>query len=387
MQSRFNYLAVLVAAAIASPAVAAEADFLTIGSKAPALDIEHWISTGSGFDKVTTFEDDRVYVVEFWATWCGPCIASMPHLAELQEEYADKKVQFISVSDEDLATVERFLKREVRGANRGSDSEEDSEDGEEPEEPPTYADLTSAWSLTTDPDESVSDEYMAAAFQNGIPTAFVVGKTGVIEWIGHPAAIDRVIPQVLDDSWDREAYREEFEPTQRSGKLNRDVMMAASEGDTDRATELIDEYEAEFGADDSTFQMRMQVYMAGRDGEKLGKLVQQRVEESDDPSDILQPAMMLAAMAQQLDIPESSLTAVAKKVEAIEAEGQLALAKFVALGQIKLAMDDKEAARSYFDKATEATDNPRMKARVEQMIEQLLGPADEASDEAEDSDK
>lgn len=136
-----------------------------VGSKAPELDIEHWLSDGKGkFKKVTSFADGNIYVVEFWATWCGPCIASMPHLAEMQEKLAEKKVQIISVSDEDLETVEGFLKRELP-----SDDEK------------TYADLTSAYCLTADPDKSVYKDYMLAAKQNGIPTAFIVGKKGIIE--------------------------------------------------------------------------------------------------------------------------------------------------------------------------------------------------------------
>lgn len=75
---------------------------LTIGSPAPQLDIEHWIQDGSGhFAKVSEFEADKVYLVEFWATWCGPCIASMPHIAEIQEKYADRGVQVVSITRED----------------------------------------------------------------------------------------------------------------------------------------------------------------------------------------------------------------------------------------------------------------------------------------------
>lgn len=90
-------------------------ELLTIGSDAPPLDVEHWVQNGNGkFKPVTKVQAGKVYVVEFWATWCGPCVQSMPHLAALQTEYASKGVQLISISDEDLETVEKFLEREVR---------------------------------------------------------------------------------------------------------------------------------------------------------------------------------------------------------------------------------------------------------------------------------
>ena len=40
----------------------------------------------------------KVVVLEFWTTWCGPCVAAIPHLNELSEKYADKPVQFIAIS-------------------------------------------------------------------------------------------------------------------------------------------------------------------------------------------------------------------------------------------------------------------------------------------------
>ena len=98
------------------------ADTLTIGSVAPELDIEHWVQNGNGrFKPVTKFEKDKVYVVEFWATWCGPCVASMPHLAELQKTYASKGVQIVSISNEDLETVVKFLDRPVSAKKKKSD--------------------------------------------------------------------------------------------------------------------------------------------------------------------------------------------------------------------------------------------------------------------------
>ncbi len=53
-----------------------------------------------------------IVVLEFWATWCGPCVASIGHLNELADEFADNdKVRFISVTDEAPETITEFLVR------------------------------------------------------------------------------------------------------------------------------------------------------------------------------------------------------------------------------------------------------------------------------------
>ena len=196
---------------------------LKIGDKAPSLDIQHWVSDGKGkFPHVKEFESGKVYVVEFWATWCGPCIAAMPEIKAMQEEFASKSVQVISVSDEGVETVEKFLQRKVSGAAK------------------TYGELTASYCLTTDPDGSVSKDYMEAAGQNGIPTAFLVGKSGLIEWIGHPLELKEVLVQLLAGKWDREAYAKQMAMSQEvEMELNR-TFAFLEQGKFDIALKRID---------------------------------------------------------------------------------------------------------------------------------------------------
>lgn len=174
----------------AQPAAAVEtrSEQLVVGSKAPALNIQHWVSDGGGeYPHTTDFKPGQIYVVEFWATWCGPCLKAMPHLAELQERYK-AKVQLISVTNESLVEVADLMSQDYPNSNR------------------TFGQITGAYSLTADPDGSTHEDYMEAAGINSVPSAFVVGPSGEIEFMGHAGRIDGVLEKLVDGTWDRDAY-------------------------------------------------------------------------------------------------------------------------------------------------------------------------------------
>ncbi len=192
---------------------------LLVGSVAPPLEIPTWISG----NEVGSFETGKTYVVEFWATWCGPCRASMPHLSKLQEEYGDA-VTFIGISDEDQGTVDGFFAK--------------THDDEQ-----TWGELIS-YSIAIDPSRKAHEDYMQAARQSGIPTAFIVGPDGFIEWIGHPMKIDSPLAKVADGTWDREAeaahMRQQMEAQARMQRAAGELRAAQAAGDYDKALEIVD---------------------------------------------------------------------------------------------------------------------------------------------------
>jgi thiol-disulfide isomerase/thioredoxin len=154
---------------------------LAVGDPAPPLDIQYVVLGKATRD----FTPGTVYVVEFWATWCGPCRQSIPHLSALQEQHGDN-VKIIGISDESPDKVRSFI---------------NLRDGQH-----TYWRNRITYCLGTDPDGSTWTHYFKAAGLSGIPSAFIVGPTGVIEWIGHPLAMDEPLQQVLDGTWDRNAF-------------------------------------------------------------------------------------------------------------------------------------------------------------------------------------
>ena len=78
---------------------------LKVGDPAPALAPGKWLKG----EPVKALEKGKIYVVEFWATWCSGCVAQIPHLNELTRKLKDRPVRFISVTDEDRDVISAFL--------------------------------------------------------------------------------------------------------------------------------------------------------------------------------------------------------------------------------------------------------------------------------------
>jgi thiol-disulfide isomerase/thioredoxin len=89
-------------------------NLLPDGSDAPAFDVEKY-----GGGRVTSAElKGQVVMLDFWATWCGPCREEMPWLVDVAKGYEAKGVRFVAANrddDEPQAAIAAYLKREVAG--------------------------------------------------------------------------------------------------------------------------------------------------------------------------------------------------------------------------------------------------------------------------------
>ncbi len=165
---------VSTAAALAA-IVAVPAQQLKPGDPAPSLSIATWVKG----EAVDAFAEDRIYVVEFWATWCGPCIASIPHLTEVQARYADRGVTVIGVTAEDPSNSLEAVTKLV--ADRGD---------------------AMGYRVAWDDGRKTSVAFMRASGQTTIPCAFLIDPHGKVAWIGHPAMLELPLKMVLDSTWD-----------------------------------------------------------------------------------------------------------------------------------------------------------------------------------------
>lgn len=161
------YTAAAVAFAMTAPAAMAA---LKVGDDAPKIQVASWAQG----EAVTELEGDKVYIVEFWATWCGPCIASIPHLNDIYKKHKDEGLVVIGQNlGEDASKVTPFVK------NMGSKM---------------------SYRVTVDDPSGggwMAKHWLSAAGQNGIPCAFVVSKKGKIAYIGHPMELQESLLQGL----------------------------------------------------------------------------------------------------------------------------------------------------------------------------------------------
>jgi thiol-disulfide isomerase/thioredoxin len=235
MRSRLISLAIVLIGV--APFTAAAQD-LTVGSAAPPITVSRWIK-GEPVDRL---EPGKTYVVEFWATWCGPCRTSIPHLTELQKKFEDRGVTFIGVSafESDQKKVEPFVK-EMGDKMEYTVALDDVPDGER------------------GPKGKMAQAWMQAADEHGIPTAFIVNDEK-IAWIGHPMSIDEPLEKVVAGAWDLDvAARERREAKDRQRKITAAltrINQALRSGETQEALAAIDEAIAENPMLESSFGPR-----------------------------------------------------------------------------------------------------------------------------------
>jgi len=123
------------------------------GEAPPALGVESLLQAPSDAQPSWGARKGKVVVLEFWATWCGPCVAAIPHLNQLADKLKDEPIQFIGITTDEEKVVRPFLRKK-----------------------PIHA-----W-IGLGTDRSMFDAYDVTA----IPRTVIVDATGIIAAIIHP---------------------------------------------------------------------------------------------------------------------------------------------------------------------------------------------------------
>lgn len=194
------------------------ADGAKLGDPAAPLDIATWVKG----EPVTIAPGNTTYVVEFWATWCPSCRASIPHLTQLQEKYGDKNVVFVSISAEDVNTVQTFV--EQVGDRMG-------------------------YTVAVDNNNATTDGFMKPYDLEGFPTIFIVNKEGRVAWFDHYVGdLEPTLVRVLEGTYDIAAAQHERELEAERQRLYSEFIAACRQGDTDRTKAMAEQMMKEHSA-------------------------------------------------------------------------------------------------------------------------------------------
>lgn len=157
---------------------------LNIGDSAPPLQVKEWLKG----EPVTEYKNGTVYIIEFWATWCAPCRAAMPHLSVLTNKYKSRvRTIGIDVMEERKTPVEK-VKKFVDSMGLRMD-----------------------YAVAIQDSNYMEKDWLEASGERrkyGIPRSFIVNENGVLAWAGHPSALDTILPKIINNTWN---IREESE--------------------------------------------------------------------------------------------------------------------------------------------------------------------------------
>jgi thiol-disulfide isomerase/thioredoxin len=187
-----------------APKPAEAAEVLGVGSAAPALEGVTWVQ---GEEVKGMDEKGKLYIVECWATWCGPCVQIIPHMNELHKKYAEKGLVIVGMNvwEEGIDKSKDFVKKQGEGMSYrvaysgGKESK-----------------FTSSW--------------LEASNTTGIPTAFAV-RDGKIIFKGHPGGLtEETIESMMAADFNAEEFAKKQAEQEAKGKAFNEKIQALFKG-------------------------------------------------------------------------------------------------------------------------------------------------------------
>ena len=356
---------------------------LKVGDPAPATRPESMLQG----EAVKDFKKGEVYVFECWASWCGPCVAAIPHLNDLHKKMGKKGVIITGVnvweSERDAASAQRakdFLK--AQGDKM------------------SYRVALGGKAFVKD--------WLEAAEVNGIPHAFVVAD-GKLAWMGHPMQLsDEILGDILTGTplaaaapvADKVAQRRLSKPAVPAGTKPADPEMVAAQAKLDALSEAMrnrDWAAAEKAlpaaaavlpkaeGEELRESIESQIGLARGDPSKfyaqLKRLAEEEFDDAEALNEIAWRLLTMKAFEGKRNLPLAEKCAVQSVALTKETHSD----KLDTLARLRWLQGRKEEAIRWQIKAVDKADEPRMKALLQKTLDALLKgelpPADDEDDE------
>lgn len=294
---------------------------LKVGDPAPATRPETMLQG----EAVKEFKKGEVYVFECWASWCGPCVATIPHLNELHRQMGKKGVVITGVnvweSERDAASAQRakdFLKT--------------------PAGKMTYRVALGGKAFIKD--------WLEAAEVNGIPHAFVVAE-GKVAWTGHPGQLTaEMLGDILTGTplaaaapiADKIPQRRLSKPAVPAATTPNDPEMAAAQAKLDALSEAM--RARDWDAAEKALPAAAAV-LPKQEGQELRDSIEAQIGLArGDPTKFY--AQLQKVAEEEFDDPES-MNEIAWRLltmKAFEKQRNLALAEKCAVQAVKLTKEE-----------------------------------------------
>lgn len=298
-------------------AVSAARAKLDIGDPAPELNVTEWVK-GQPVD-LAQAKGSRIVVVDFWATWCGPCVVGIPHMTELQRELGPKGVTIIGMTEHDPDNTREKVKEFVQqqGDKLG-------------------------YTIAFEQGDKTWKAYMDAAEEMGIPTAFVIDKQGVIAWIGHPASgLDDVLKELLEGTYDLKVAK-------KAREVERLMWEAVYASESDKALGFADQLIELKPQLASPWELKILLYLKEKEQpENALKTARQALEQLHDSAEALASlADALLGAREQAGFAELAEQASRRAVELAPDTLDTRLVHFGALVALKRFEDAEKWIRT-----------------------------------------
>jgi thiol-disulfide isomerase/thioredoxin len=344
-------LCAVLTGALAAMAAEKSQTELSVGDPAPKLQVGKWVQG----DPVKAFDSNHVYVVEFWAVWCAPCRTSIPHLNDLHEKFKDKGLVVIgqNVWEGDESNVAPFIQQMGRKMTYRVALDKKAKDGK----------------------GVMSETWMTAAGQNGIPAAFVVDRKGRIAWLGHPMELDdKIIEDVLADRFDVAGFRVTFEQQQQlakqrdlAGKELRDAMRKKDWDTADRALAQLEKATPESMR--SRYGLtRLQILLGKKDYDAAYKLAESLNDAHKDESGFGNDVAWTLALHEGLDQRGLNLAEKIASQANSSSQGKSS-AVLDTLARIQFLLGKKDEAIATQQKALDAAADEREKPYLKKVLD------------------
>jgi thiol-disulfide isomerase/thioredoxin len=165
MRIRSKLLSAAVVGVLAATSLAQDGAGPAVGDDAPPVLASAWLNTEFGGSPLSAGRaDEQVLMIEFWGTWCAPCVRAMPEVQKLHERFLDKGVVVVAVTREEADVARPFLEEHGYTMPVACDTAQDT---------------------------------IRAFGVRSWPTTVVVDREGIIAYIGGPAGAKRAVEKAL----------------------------------------------------------------------------------------------------------------------------------------------------------------------------------------------